>query len=40
MRPLLLDASSKLVRDEARRVLHFVMAPKSLPVGLEWAHVV
>jgi ectoine hydroxylase-related dioxygenase (phytanoyl-CoA dioxygenase family) len=38
MRPLLLHASSKLIRNEARRVLHFVIAPKSLPLGLRWAH--
>lgn len=36
MRPLLLHASSKVVADTPRRVLHFVFGPRSLPEGLRW----
>lgn len=36
MRPLLLHASSKVVSDAPRRVLHFVFGPRSLPEGLRW----
>lgn len=38
MRPLLLHASSKLTGPRARRVLHFLLGPRDLPFGLEWAH--
>lgn len=38
MRPLLLHASSKLTGPRARRVLHFLLGPRELPFGLEWAH--
>jgi ectoine hydroxylase-related dioxygenase (phytanoyl-CoA dioxygenase family) len=40
LRPLLLHASSKSLRAEARRVLHFVFGPKVLPFGLEWSSAV
>jgi hypothetical protein len=36
MRPLILHASSKAIAPAARRVLHFVFGPTSLPLGLEW----
>lgn len=36
MRPLLLHASSKSTGTSARRVLHFLYAPKALPFGLQW----
>lgn len=36
MRPLILHASSKAITPSARRVLHFVFGPTSLPSGLEW----
>jgi ectoine hydroxylase-related dioxygenase (phytanoyl-CoA dioxygenase family) len=37
MRPLLLHASSKATSHDPRRVLHFVFAPSTLPLGLEWS---
>jgi hypothetical protein len=37
MKPLLLHASSKTVSARARRVLHFVFGPPTLPSGLAWA---
>jgi Phytanoyl-CoA dioxygenase (PhyH) len=37
LKPLLLHASSKMVRDSRRRILHFLFGPKSLPDGAEWA---
>lgn len=37
MRPLLLHASSKGSGASARRVLHFVFGPRTLPHGLSWA---
>jgi ectoine hydroxylase-related dioxygenase (phytanoyl-CoA dioxygenase family) len=36
MKPLLLHASSKVLTDGARRVLHFVFAPEDLPGALRW----
>ena len=36
MRPLLLHASSKSRSGKARRVLHLVFAPRTLPDGLRW----
>jgi hypothetical protein len=36
IRPLILHASSKATSTAARRVLHFVFGPRSLPLGLEW----
>ena len=36
MRPMSLHASSKATEPKARRVLHFVFGPLSLPLGLEW----
>jgi ectoine hydroxylase-related dioxygenase (phytanoyl-CoA dioxygenase family) len=36
MRPLILHASSKAITPGARRVLHFLFGPTSLPLGLEW----
>lgn len=39
MRPLLLHSSPKASGDSKRRVLHFLMAPKSLPLGIRWRHV-
>ncbi len=36
MRPLLLHASSKIVSDAHRRVLHFLYGPGELPCGLRW----
>lgn len=36
MRPLLLHASSKVVGDSRRRVLHFLFGPSELPLGLRW----
>lgn len=36
MRPLLLHASSKARANAPRRVLHFLMGPPQLPLGLEW----
>lgn len=36
MKPLLLHASSKAASHRARRVLHFVFGPPSLPGGLTW----
>jgi len=36
MRPLLLHASSRAVRDAPRRVLHFLVGPAQLPEGLRW----
>ncbi len=39
MRPLILHASSKLKRN-ARRVLHFLFGPASLPDKAEWAYAV
>ena len=36
MRPLLLHASSKILADNPRRVLHFVFAPAIPPEGLRW----
>lgn len=37
LRPLTLHASSKATGHSARRVLHFVFGPPSLPHGLAWA---
>jgi len=36
MRPLLCHASSKVSVSNARRVLHFVFGPQTLPEGLQW----
>lgn len=36
MRPLLWHASSKSTSGRPRRVLHFVLAPRTLPHGLRW----
>lgn len=36
--PMLLHASSKATGRSARRVLHFVYGPPSLPMGLQWPH--
>jgi len=36
--PMLLHASSKATGSSARRVLHFVYGPPSLPMGLQWPH--
>jgi hypothetical protein len=36
MRPLILHASAKAITPAARRVLHFVFGPTSLPLGLTW----
>ena len=36
MRPLTLHASSKSTTPTRRRILHFLFAPKTLPLGLEW----
>jgi ectoine hydroxylase-related dioxygenase (phytanoyl-CoA dioxygenase family) len=36
MRPLLLHASSRVAGNSARRVLHFLFGPRSLPYGLDW----
>ncbi|MBA2675704.1 phytanoyl-CoA dioxygenase family protein [Ramlibacter sp.] len=40
MRPLLLHASSKAGGASARRVLHFLFAPRELPHGLRWPHAI
>lgn len=40
MRPTLLHASSKLPYQGHRRVLHYVFAPRNLPVGYTWHQVV
>lgn len=40
LRPLVLHASSKGTGQSARRVLHFVFAPRALPHGLAWAQTV
>lgn len=40
MRPLLLHASSKASGQSQRRVLHFLFAPKTLPLGLQWRHAI
>jgi hypothetical protein len=37
MRPLLLHASSKILANNPRRVLHFVFAPATPPDGLRWS---
>ena len=37
MRPLLLHASSKILANHPRRVLHFVFAPAIPPDGLRWS---
>ena len=37
MRPLLLHASSKILANNPRRVLHFVFAPAIPPDGLRWS---
>ena len=37
MRPLLLHASSKILANKPRRVLHFVFAPTIPPDGLRWS---
>jgi len=37
MRPLLLHASSKVIRPAHRRILHLEYAAHALPSGLEWA---
>jgi len=36
MRPLLVHASSKSTSDTPRRVLHFLLGPAQLPLGLSW----
>lgn len=36
MRSLILHASSKASKPMPRRVLHFVFAPPTMPLGLEW----
>lgn len=40
MRPLLLHASSKASGQSKRRVLHFLFAPKTLPLALQWRHAI
>jgi ectoine hydroxylase-related dioxygenase (phytanoyl-CoA dioxygenase family) len=40
MRPLLLHSSSKASGLSRRRVLHYLFAPRSLPLGLQWRHAV
>lgn len=40
MRPLLLHASSKALKPNRRRVLHFLFGPEVLPFGLRWRHAV
>lgn len=36
MKPLLVHSSQKATRGVARRVLHFLFGPPTLPYGLEW----
>lgn len=36
MRPLLLHASSKVIGNARRRVLHFLFGPSHLPGGVQW----
>lgn len=36
MKPLVVHASSKAMRPNRRRVLHFLFGPRLLPYGLEW----
>lgn len=40
MRPLLLHASSKSTGTSRRRVLHFLLGPATLPMGLAWREAV
>jgi ectoine hydroxylase-related dioxygenase (phytanoyl-CoA dioxygenase family) len=40
MRPLLLHASSRSTGTGARRILHFLFGPRTLPFGLRWRHAV
>lgn len=40
MRPLLLHASSRSTGTGARRILHFLFGPRTLPFGLQWRHAV
>jgi ectoine hydroxylase-related dioxygenase (phytanoyl-CoA dioxygenase family) len=40
MKPLILHASSKGSSSARRRVLHFVVGPRTLPLGLQWRHAI